>query len=79
MIDVISEKDRRLNLWHIISKERLDDLEPGRLRDLGLYGGAQGFGSIRLTPLVQRSGRTERPSRYFIPVVITPTISPTTA
>jgi putative restriction endonuclease len=43
MIDVISEKDRRLNLWHTISKERLDDLEPGRLRDLGIYGGAQGI------------------------------------
>ena len=43
MIDVVSEKDRRLNLWHTISKERLDDLEPGRLRDLGIYGGAQGI------------------------------------
>jgi hypothetical protein len=55
MIDLISEKDRRLNLWHTISKERLDDLEPGRLQELGIYGGAQGIGSIRLTPLVQRS------------------------
>ena len=43
MIDVTSEHNRRLNLWHTISKERLDDLEPGRLRDLGIYGGAQGI------------------------------------
>lgn len=43
MIDVISEKDRRINLWHIISNEPLNDLEPGRLRDLGIYGGAQGI------------------------------------
>ena len=43
MIGVISEKDRRINLWHTISKEPLNDLEPGRLRDLGIYGGAQGI------------------------------------
>jgi len=43
MIDVASEKERRLNLWHIVSKERLGDLEPQRLRDLGVYGGAQGI------------------------------------
>jgi putative restriction endonuclease len=43
MTDVDSETKRRLDLWHTISKERLDDLEPARLRDLGIYGGAQGI------------------------------------
>ena len=43
MIDEISETKRRLDLWHTISKERLDDLEPTHLRDLGIYGGAQGI------------------------------------
>jgi hypothetical protein len=43
MIDVISDKDRRINRWHTISKEPLNDLEPGRWRDLGIYSGAQGI------------------------------------
>jgi putative restriction endonuclease len=43
MIDLTAEITRRLDLWHTISKERLDDLEPARLRDLGIYGGAQGI------------------------------------
>jgi HNH endonuclease len=43
MIDVTSETKRRIDLWHTISNERLDDLEPARLRDLGIYGGAQGI------------------------------------
>jgi putative restriction endonuclease len=43
MIDVTSEKDRRLKIWHSLSKEQLDDLEPQQLRDLGIYGGAQGI------------------------------------
>ena len=43
MIDAISERDRRLSLWHSLSKEPLDDIQPQRLRDLGIYGGAQGI------------------------------------
>lgn len=43
MIDVISETKRRLDLWHTISKEHVDDLEPAHLRNLGIYGGAQGI------------------------------------
>jgi hypothetical protein len=43
MIDVTSEKDRRLNLWHTVSHDNLDGLEPQGLRDLGIYGGAQGI------------------------------------
>jgi hypothetical protein len=43
MVDKASETARRLDLWKTISNERLDDLEPGRLRDLGIYGGAQGI------------------------------------
>ena len=43
MTDAISERDRRLSLWHSLSNERLDDVEPQRLRDLGIYGGAQGI------------------------------------
>jgi len=43
MVDAASEKNRRLDLWRTISKERIDDIEPARLRDLGIYGGAQGI------------------------------------
>jgi putative restriction endonuclease len=43
MTDAISERDRRLSLWHSLSNERSDDIEPQRLRDLGIYGGAQGI------------------------------------
>ena len=43
MTDVASETKRRLDLWNAISRERLDDLEPARLRDLGIYGGARGI------------------------------------
>ena len=43
MTDAISEKDRRLSLWHSLSKEPLDDIQPQRLRDLSIYGGAQGI------------------------------------
>jgi putative restriction endonuclease len=43
MVDVASEARRRLDLWNTISNERLNDLEPARLRDLGIYGGAQGI------------------------------------
>jgi putative restriction endonuclease len=41
--DVASEKDRRLNLWKTLSSENLEDVEPRRLRDLRIYGGAQGI------------------------------------
>ena len=43
MVDVASEIARRLDLWNTISDQRLDDLEPKRLRDLGIYAGAQGI------------------------------------
>src|ERR1700678_4528515 len=43
MPDVNSERKRRLNLWHEIAKEDLNDIEPKRLRYLGIYGGAQGI------------------------------------
>ena len=43
MIDVISERDRRLGMWHSISDEDLDNLEPKHLRNLRIYGGAQGI------------------------------------
>jgi len=43
MINVISEKDRRLRLWHSLAGENLQDIEPQKLRDIGLYGGAQGI------------------------------------
>lgn len=43
MTDVGTEITRRIDLWRTISKQRLDDLEPARLRDLGIYGGAQGI------------------------------------
>jgi hypothetical protein len=68
MIDVASEKERRLNLWHIVSKERLGDLEPQRLRDLGVYGGAQGIWVDKARTASPEIGQTERPSQYFIQV-----------
>jgi putative restriction endonuclease len=43
MIDVISEKNRRLNLWHSLSNENLNNIDPQKLRDLSIYGGAQGI------------------------------------
>jgi putative restriction endonuclease len=42
-MDVKSEIARRLELWRTISHENSDELEPGRLRDLVIYGGAQGI------------------------------------
>lgn len=38
-----SEIARRFDLWRTMSAEDIDDVEPGRLRDLGIYGGAQGI------------------------------------
>jgi putative restriction endonuclease len=32
-----------LNFGKTLSRERLDDIEPARLRNLGVYGGAQGI------------------------------------
>jgi hypothetical protein len=43
MTDVASETSRRLGLWNTISQERPSDIEPARLRELGIYGGAQGI------------------------------------
>jgi putative restriction endonuclease len=41
--DVASEKDRRLTLWRTLISEDIDDIQPKRLRDLRIYGGAQGI------------------------------------
>jgi putative restriction endonuclease len=38
-----SELSRRTQLWNIVSTEPVDELEPSRLRELGIYGGAQGI------------------------------------
>jgi putative restriction endonuclease len=43
MSDVVEERARRLHLWQSLSNGPLDDLEPQQLRDLGIYGGAQGI------------------------------------
>ena len=43
MPDVVPEKDRRLKLWKTLSSENLEEIEPQRLRELGVYGGAQGI------------------------------------
>ena len=44
MTNVASEHDRRLQMWRTVAAgSNLDDIEPQRLRDLGIYGGAQGI------------------------------------
>ena len=43
MPDVVPEKDRRLKLWKTLSSENLEEIEPQRLRELKIYGGAQGI------------------------------------
>ena len=44
MSDVETERQRRLSLWHQIAQEQdLNSIEPQRLRELGIYGGAQGI------------------------------------
>jgi hypothetical protein len=43
MTDVNAERQRRLSLWHDLSREDLGNILPQRLRDLGIYGGAQGI------------------------------------
>jgi putative restriction endonuclease len=44
MSGVEAERERRLHLWHQIAQEQdLNSIEPQRLRDLGIYGGAQGI------------------------------------
>jgi hypothetical protein len=43
MPDLSSERKRRLDLWHKIANEDLSDIKPQRLRELGIYGGAQGI------------------------------------
>ena len=42
-MDIKSEIVRRTGLWRVISSENTGELEPSRLRDLGIYGGAQGI------------------------------------
>jgi hypothetical protein len=42
-MNIESEIARRTELWRIISAEDIGELEPSRLRDLGIYGGAQGI------------------------------------
>ena len=42
-MSVASERQRRLDLWHKLSAHNLDDIEPQLLRQLGIYGGAQGI------------------------------------
>jgi hypothetical protein len=43
MDGIAAERNRRLELWHEVSKSSLEDVEPARLRELGIYGGAQGI------------------------------------
>ena len=43
MTDVASERQRRLDLSHKLAPQNLDDVEPQLLRQLGIYGGAQGI------------------------------------
>jgi putative restriction endonuclease len=43
MTDIKSERERRLALWQMIAKEDLHNIKPQRLRELGIYGGAQGI------------------------------------
>lgn len=43
MVDVATERERRLRIWRTISNQSLADIEPKQLRDLGIYGGAQGI------------------------------------
>jgi hypothetical protein len=44
MTDIASERQRRVDLWHALAQQDLDDIEPQRLRDLGVYGGAGNLG-----------------------------------
>jgi len=74
MIDLISEKDRRLRIWHSISNEDLDNFEPKQLRNLGIYGGAQGIWVDKITLPAQKSVPTALPLRFFIQGIITPMI-----
>jgi hypothetical protein len=43
MTDIVSERQRRVDLWYALAQQDLNDIEPQRLRDLGIYGGAQGI------------------------------------
>jgi hypothetical protein len=74
MIDVSSERDRRLRIWHSISNEDLDNLEPKYLRNLGITAALRVFGSIRLIQLAQKSDPTALPLQSFIRGIITPMI-----
>jgi putative restriction endonuclease len=41
--DVAAERTLRFEAWQILLSEGSDDVPPGRVRELGLYGGAQGI------------------------------------
>jgi hypothetical protein len=41
--DVASENDRRLGLWKTLTSDNIENIEPKQLRDLRIYGGAQGI------------------------------------
>jgi putative restriction endonuclease len=43
MTDIASERQRRQDLWYALAQRDLNDTEPQRLRELGIYGGAQGI------------------------------------
>jgi hypothetical protein len=41
--DIVSERQRRVDLWYAVAQQDLSDIELQRLRELGIYGGAQGI------------------------------------
>ena len=43
MTDIVSERQRRVDLWYTLAQQDLNDIEPQRLRELGIYAGAQGI------------------------------------
>jgi hypothetical protein len=62
MADVASETNRRFELWKTLSKERLDDIEPARLR------------GIKPAQPAQRWDQMVQPWRFSILVAIMLTI-----
>ena len=40
---IVTERRHRYDLWGILSAEGATDVAPSRLRELGIYGGAQGI------------------------------------
>jgi hypothetical protein len=43
MSPITDERERRLRLWQELVERGADDLDPSLLRDLNVYGGAQGI------------------------------------